>query len=90
MKKSKIFLTTGTLVLAIPAIFAAKTSKKFNSATEARAGSLLVFQGTSSILMTTKSGGTSSGQMSINSTAQPTENLVTAVNNTNDFVYLKP
>jgi hypothetical protein len=35
MKKSKVFLTTGSLVLAVTAIFATKATKKFATVTTA-------------------------------------------------------
>ena len=36
MKKSKVFLITGTLVLAVSAIFATKATKKFATVTSAK------------------------------------------------------
>lgn len=56
MKKSKVFLTAGAVVLAISAVFATKANKKFKTITTAFAASgHLIYAGGSSIL-TTKSG----------------------------------
>jgi hypothetical protein len=42
MKKSKIFLTTGTLILAVTAIFATKSNKKFTTVTTAHNGAATI------------------------------------------------
>jgi hypothetical protein len=61
MKKSKVFMATGALILAISAIFATKANKKFNLALTGVSNSgLFHFQqlGGSTDIMTTSGGAT--------------------------------
>jgi phosphotransferase system HPr-like phosphotransfer protein len=85
MKKSKIFLTTGTLVLAVSAIFATKAAKKFASVTTAlQASGQFIVKSGSSFLMTTKKDG---NQLQLN-IAGTVEDLITATDS--HAVYFKP
>jgi len=54
MKKSKIFLAAGALVLAITALFTARANKKFSSFTTAYIGSSGAYVGPINATLTTK------------------------------------
>jgi len=54
MKKSRIFMATGALALAISAVFATKASKKFASVTTAVSGDFTVNQVGGTNIMTTE------------------------------------
>ena len=58
MKKSKLFLATGAIALAIAAVFATKANKKFTSVATGEANNgTYAFRVTGAINFTTKSGG---------------------------------
>jgi hypothetical protein len=56
MKKSKIFMATGALVLAISAIFATKANKKFAPVNTGVSGNFKFYQLSGAQILTTKSG----------------------------------
>jgi hypothetical protein len=88
MKKSKIFLTTATLVLAVTALFATKANKKFAQVTSAKttASHLVNFSFKSDItLMTTANTG---NELKLNVANQTGLDLVT-VSSTDHQIYLR-
>jgi len=58
MKRSKLFMAGGTLILAVSAIFATKANKKFSGITTAKIGAtgLVLHAASTSLLTTTATG----------------------------------
>jgi hypothetical protein len=88
MKKSKIFLTTGTLVLAVTAIFATKAAKKFAAITTAKtteSGVNFILKGGTAVPMTTAIVG---NQLELNLAGKSDLPLVT-ISSTDHAVYFR-
>jgi predicted transcriptional regulator len=68
MKKTKFFALAGLVTLAVVSVFGTKPTRKFATVTKAFAGSVELFSGATSLVLTTGSGHTAQFRTTENKT----------------------